>query len=56
MDNTINSMLENWGAGDQPFDAANLIEDCANDGQVCFSKLNWIFGISGFYRLKMMPF
>jgi len=27
-------MLENWGAGDQPFDAANLIEDCANDGQV----------------------
>lgn len=35
VDNTINSMLENWGAGDQPFDAANLIEDCANDGQVC---------------------
>ncbi|XP_066252607.1 serine-rich adhesin for platelets-like isoform X1 [Euwallacea similis] len=32
VDNTINSMLENWV--DRPFDATNFVEDCANDGQV----------------------
>ncbi|XP_076260754.1 uncharacterized protein LOC143196716 isoform X2 [Rhynchophorus ferrugineus] len=32
VDNTINSMLENWV--DRPFDAAHFVEDCENDGQV----------------------
>ncbi|KAL1506182.1 hypothetical protein ABEB36_005589 [Hypothenemus hampei] len=32
IDNTINSMLENWM--DRPFDASELVDDFENDGQV----------------------
>lgn len=34
IDNTINSVLENWSNTNAPFDAEDFVENCINDGHV----------------------
>lgn len=34
IDNTINSVLENWSNTNVPFDAEDFVENCINDGHV----------------------